>query len=448
MRFADYARASWADFLFVSLAAAALAYTLLDGFNVSPVFQHGPWCAVGVAGCEVLLFLAARSRKTAAIGGAFYGLALIASWAVATALTPGGNVFVDNADNCLIFAMVVTLTATGCFLLSRRQLGAALLFVLGSFLCALIQFFYHGSYVGWMLLFVGASLALLVYRNYQKSLTSVSTVRSVSFAPGFAVALASAMVVVGAGCGIWFGLIAPLHPEAANVKLVTEYRAYETRAVRGVSNQYQTPDTSLTSSETNEGMRTTDDIKEDAGGMAWPASKLPDTGEQPQQNQGSFLGIDFNAFEEEFDLENSPSISAFLWAVLALVLLLVLAYFVGRRLWRRARLNRLRIQGANGELEGIFLFLMGRFERLGITVPSGQSLAEFSRSSEAVIAPFGRAAGADFALLVDDYAASKYGAQPVTGEGLLRAEAFYRSFWKGARRCLGAPRYLIASFRL
>lgn len=448
MKLTDYLRAQAADFLFVSLAALALAYTLLDGFYVSPALQHGPWCAVVVVVCEAALFLVAFSRRTAVWGGILYGIALVIGWEAAAALTPEGMVFVDSEQNYLIFAMVSTLTATGCFLLARKQVGAALLFVVGSVLCGLMQFFYHGSYVVWTLLFVGASLALLVYKNYQRSVTFVSSVRSISFFPGFAVALGVTAVAVGVGCGLWFGVIEPLHPEAAEVKLITEYRAYETRAVRGTSNEYQLPDTSMTSSETNEGVRTTDDIKEDPQGAQWPANKQPDSEEAPQQSQGSFLGINFDSLTEEFDLENNPSAAAVLWVVIGLLVLVVAAYFVGRRVYRGMRLNRFRRQGAEREVESVFLFLMERYGRLGIAVPPGQSLAEFGLSSGAAMAPFDRAAQVRFADLVSDYAATVYGAQPVTGEGVSRAEALYRSFWKGARRKLGSLRYFAASFRL
>lgn len=442
-----YLKSAVWDLVLVAVVSAALSYIALTGFYVDPGLQYGPLPAVVAAVCCIALTLVARNRRTALIGGIVYGACLLVAWVVCGALTPGGQVFVDNESNYLIFSMVTTLVPTLCFLVTRKRVGAALLFVFGAFLCALIQLLYERSEVLWVVVFLLGALSLIIFKNYQQSLRTATTVRSASMLPGFCVALVAGVLVCGLGAGIWYGIIAPQDPQAVQIKLITEYRALETRQVVGTSNVFQTPNLDITSKQTNSSTRTTDDIKENVNGTGWPATgkeKEPDD----QSAQNTFMGINVDSLQQALDFQQNPSVLPILLGIILLVAVLVAAYFVGRRLWRTRRLNKMRDLGAAGEFESLFLFLLSRFERLGLKVPKGQTVIDFGAATAVNMDAYDRAAGVSFADLTREYSSVAYGNREPSEESIGRIERFYGSFWKACRSQLGSIRYFFKSFRL
>ncbi|MDO4502896.1 MAG: DUF4129 domain-containing protein [Coriobacteriia bacterium] len=443
----DYIKNSAADFAFTAVAAICLSYVALNGFYVSEALQQGPVPAVAALVCVAALFLVARNVRTARLGGLAFGACLLVSWIVGGALTPNAQVFTDNESNYLIFAMVVTLVPTGVFLLSRKLTGAMLLFVGGTFLGSLLQLLYWRNSVVWLVVFVAASLALIVFKNYQQALRTASTVREARMLPGFCVALAVGLVATGLGAGIWYGVVEPLGPSAVQIKLITEYRALETKLVVGTSDISQVPNVNMTSNKTNNGVRTTDDIKESPDGVPWGA-----TGQEKDQDlqskQDNFLGIDVDSLKETFDFQQNPSVAPLMLGVFLLIALLIAAFFLGRRALRKRRVEKLRALGPEQEFTGLFLYLLRKFKRLGITVPDGQTLTDFGRSSVAAMEPYSRESGVAFSDLAASYCAVAYGGGTLTSEEVQRMERFYGSFWKAARSQLGNIRYFFKSFVL
>ncbi|MCD8316414.1 MAG: hypothetical protein LUB61_03285 [Eggerthellaceae bacterium] len=260
------------DFIFVCLMSLSLCYVIFDGFYVDPELQYSIIPAIGVIICLLGLYFITQSRKTMFIGGICYGVAVIIVWIISAALTPADTLFIDYESNYLIYWMIITLTPTLTFLITRTHAGSIIMFVVGSFLLAFLQLFYDRYPIGWTIIFILTSLALVIYKNYQGSLRSSAGVERVRFLPGFLVSICSVVVSVGLAVAVWFLIIAPLNPQAADIKLITEYRALETVQVRGTSDLYQTPNLDLTSDVTSEDSRTTDDIIEDLNGIPWPAT--------------------------------------------------------------------------------------------------------------------------------------------------------------------------------
>ena len=446
-----YLKSAIWDYLLVFAASIGMCYTLLNCFYVDPSLQYSPIPAVICAIVLLALFAVGANRKTLRIGIPLFAVVLVASWIVGAALTPDGAFLVDNESNMMIFVMCTTLTPTGVFLLSRRLTGAALLFIGGSFIIALVQFLYEFFDLAWALVFVAAALAGIVYRNYQMSLRSSSSVRKIAFAPGFAVAAGTCAVAVGLGCAVFFGIIAPLNPPAAEVKLLTEYRALETLRVKGIADVYQVPNLDMTSSETNEDERTTDDIKESPNGREYPASGKDEKEDESQDANtppgASLMGVNLDIPDETFEL--IAYILRISLAVLALLLVVAaIAYFVGRRLYRKRRLEKLAGLPIAEQVEALYLFLVGRFEKLGIHVAPGQTLSDFAVANAATMEQFDSEAGVPFSALTSDYVAVAYGKQPLGEDAATRASKYYESFWKACRLKLGPVKYFFKSFRL
>ena len=435
------------DFVLVAVASVALCYTLLNGFNVDPALQYGPIPGIVSAVCLLALFFVGSSKGTVLVGGVVYGIVVVVSWLAGAALSPADALTVDVETNYLIFAMVLTATPTACYLLSRNRAACAVLFVASAFLIGLIQLFYGRFEIVWTVLLVVSTLALMVYKNYQLALKEAMSVEKVAFLPGFAVAAGSALLAVGLGALIWVAIIAPLNPGALEIKLITEYRSLETVQVRGTSADYQIPNLDMTSDETNSDFRTTDDAKEDAAGERIAANGAASSNPDNGQSDGAFMGLDLDALQDSFDMQSNPQNWPLL-LILILPLLLIVGYFVLRRSWRVRRLNVMRTLGPDGEFEQLYLFLMSRFERIGVKVPDGQTMSEFAVSSKAAMYHFEEVSGVEFKGLADSYSTLVYGIRPVTEGDVADLEAFYLGFWKGARRQLGNLRYFFSSLRL
>ncbi len=442
-----YLRSMVWNFILTAVAAVSLTYVLLDGFYVDPSLQFSVIPAVIDLVCLVVLFLISRRRSTMLIGGVIYVVLLVAIWVVSAVMIPEGLIFVDFEGNYLIFTMVITLTATMCFLLTRRALGTAVLFIIGAFLLGLIQLFYERFNLVWTVLFVLSVLALLIYLNYQRSVRTALSVEKVSFAPGFAVSLITCLVAVGLAAGVWYGIIAPMDPEALDIKLITEYRALETVQVRGTSDVYQTPNIDMTSDDLNDGVRTTDDIKEDVSGDPWPARGNTTDEPEEQDNESSSMGLNLEDIQDVFDLQNNPQN----WPLVLLLILVIAAivlYFILRRVRRNRRLAKFRELGPDREYEETFLFLIDRFRRVGIAVPPGQTIREFGVSSETAMRHHNSESGVEFKDLAGCYSGMVYGNRRADEEHVSKIEKFYRSFWKACRKQLGNIRYFFKSFRL
>ncbi len=436
------------DFLLVAIAAISMSYVLLDGFYVDPGLQYSVFPAIIVIVCLVALYFISRSRRTMLIGGILYAVGLFVVWIISAVMTPDFAIFVDFEGNYLIYTMIIMLTATACFLATRVTLGTAGMFIVGVFLLGLIQLFYERFELLWTILFVLSTLALLIYENYQHSMRSAIAVEKPSFTSGFVVSICACVIAVGLGVGIWYGIIAPLDPQAADIKLITEYRALETVQVRGTSDLYQTPNIDMTSDVLNDGERTTDDIKEDVNGNPWPATGETEPEPEDNENNDSFMGMNLESIQDVFDLQSNPQN----WPILVLLLLIVLAivlYFILRRVRRNRRLTKFEdLGGGDEEYEATFLFLLDRFRRVGVAIPAGQTMREFAVSSATAVRYQDEAAGVKFADLAESYSDMTYGNREVTDEDVSKIQKYYRSFWKGCRKQLGNFRYFFKSFRL
>ncbi len=447
-----YFKSSIWDFVLVLLASLGMSYTLLNCFYVDPDLQHGPIPGIVCAVLLLVLFVLASDRRVARIGGPLFGVALVVSWIVAASLTPDGAYLVDNESNYLIFVMVTTLVPVACFLLSRKLAFAALLFIAGAFLGALVQFLYRQFDVVWSFMFVAAALALVVYKNYQMSLRTSTSVKKVAFAPGFAVALATTAVAVGLGCGIWFGVIAPLNPPAVEIKLLTEYRALETIRVKGIADIYQVPNLDMTSDVTNDDERTTDDIKESPDGRKYPATGNAESQDDPETADAppgsAFSGVNINVPDDLFNFLNYRQVQIALIITALLVIGGIVAYFVGRRRLRARRLSKLQALPPAEQAKALYPFFVQKFERLGMAIAPGQTLADYTVANAATMQQFDEAAGTAFADLTQDYVAAAYGKQELGPDTTQRYADYYNAFWKACRHKLGSFRYFFKSFRL
>ena len=447
MSFNMYLKMCIWDYLLVCVAGVSLTYVVLDSFYINPSLQYSVLPGVIAVALVTALFLVAFNRRTARIGGVLVGLACVGGIMVAAAFSPSAFM-TDTEETYFYFAIVCVLVPLLSFALSRAHAGSVVLFGAGSFICAWMQFFYEFYELTWTLLFVISSLMLVIYKNYQLNARAATSVRKLSFTAGFLVALGAVIASVGVACLVWVCIISPLNPGALEIKLIQEYRALEEVPVVGTSSELMMPNMDLTSDDLSEQERTTDDLVEDEEGRQMPARAVPLQSTQEEQS-GSFMGIDIDAITEIFDPKTYDE-QTYPWFLLALLIIPIalIAYFVGRRVYRTVRLNRIRKLPLNQQVEQLYLFIVKLFSRIGFAVPEGATLLEFARNNESSMEYFQKEAGVSFVAITEVYVACTYGQKEATQAQVDKFVLFYKSFWKAARKMLGNMKYLVKSFRL
>ena len=438
--------------ILVCVCATCLTYEMLDAFYIAESLWHGPLPGVVATLFTLVLFAVAKDKRTALPGGIAVAVLCIIAIIVSFATAPDGAFLADTEENYFYFTIVAIVVPLVSFGLSRSHAGCVALFGLGAFICGWMQFFYEFHNLAVTIVFCVAALMLVIFKNYQHSARRATSVRSLSFSAGFVVACLAALASVGIACLVWVCIIAPLNPDAVEIKLIQEYRALEEVLVVGTSDVEMVPNMDLTSDDTIDMERTTDDLVESDDGRQEPANPSSQSSSQEEQS-GSFMGFDAESLNEVFENINydddDVKILLYILIVLAiLILLAIIAYFIGRRVLRNKRLETLRMLPPDKQVEGIWLYLRPRFERIGFAMPKGPTLAEFAANNDESLREFREESGVAYSTVALAYETSVYGDVPLLQSQADDAAAFYKSFWKAARKKLGNVKYFFKSFRL
>lgn len=451
MKFSAYVKVVGWEWVLLTVASIALTYEVLTGFEFGALLMTSPWPAIGCAIIVGALFLIGFSRRAVAVGAVLLTLA----FGVVLAAAAGAQLAVGDAAedvptrvNWLVAAVVVALCGVVPYLLARTRAGALVLVALTVAVSGVVEFMWGADHL-WVLPIaaIGAVFVLLFFKNYQVAAREAMSARTVSFSAGMAFSLGAVLLAGALGCALWFGVIAPLNPPTVPFRPLQEVRALPIIPARGTSEVYLTPNLDMTSDETNELFRTTDDLRLDPNGIDWPAR--PQEEEAPQEAEsGGVTGIDLDSLEEAFDLAARPQTIMPVMPVIALVVAAMALYFVSRRLWRARRLARFRALGPTGQVQAVYRFLIDRLGRVGYGLPEGMTPWEYAAHNAASLEAFDRRAGGTFQEVTDSYVAVFYGGCEATAEQVALCERYYRGLWKGTRDRLGALKYFFRSFRL
>ena len=438
--------------ILVCVCATCLTYEMLDAFYIAESLWHGPLPGVVATLFTLVLFAVAKDKRTALPGGIAVAVLCIIAIVVSFATAPDGAFLADTEENYFYFTLVAIVVPLVSFGLSRSHAGCVALFGLGAFICGWMQFFYEFHNLAVTIVFCVAALMLVIFKNYQHSARRATSVRTLSFSAGFVVACLAALASVGIACAVWVLVIAPLNPDAVEIKLIQEYRALEEVTVIGTSDVEMIPNTDLTSDVTTNESRTTDDLVESDDGRLVPATVTSETTSNEEQ-AGTFLGFDITSPDEVFDAINYNQDTWWIFLIIAIIIALliigaIVGYFVGRRVMRNKRLETLRMLSPDKQVEGIWLYLRPRFERIGFAMPAGPTLAEFAANNDESLREFREESGVAYSTVALAYETSVYGDVPLLQSQADDAAAFYKGFWKAARKKLGNVKYFFKSFRL
>ena len=463
MTLSRYLKSIAGEFLLLWASAACFACVIENAFFLSSATLREPITFAAAAVMLAVLYLAAYQRKRMAVGIVAYLALLAVMVAVALALSTGENVYLDAEGNFLYLVLCIAFAATASFLLTRSLPGAALWFLVAAFACSVVQAFYERNELALSIAAAAAALALAIYRNFNLGLLRADAVRKASRASGLVTALgavAAATVVALAG---WFLVVAPADPQAAQIKLITEYRHLPIENVRGVADEKPQLNLELTTDEDHlsddEYRYTTDDLKRGESDVVLPAQEVLDqqtlgggatdsgTGDDASEDGG----LDQDSLDQEFDAQSYSTVFPYIILVL-IAIALIAALVAGFFLWRRhRRITRLRamLEGPPADqARAIYQFLLSRFARLGFKVPPGFTLGEFAEAQATRMAVFDANAGAPFTELTRVYEQITFGSREPTDEDIVPFVAYYLAFWKAARAYLGNFKYFFKSFRL
>lgn len=464
------------EYLLVVLGAWSVATVGMNAFFLdSLVEQYGWWgrslLALGATVALVLALYATTRNRRQLAGGVVIYVAILAIFAtLAIAMSNGESPFADVEGNYLYLFFVISACATGCFMLTRTLPGCAIWLVASSLTCSIVQAFYRTDEYAMSLVAVLAALALVVHKNFRLGLEKADSAKAPSHGRNFTASVLPALAVGGAALVLWFGVIAPLDPGAAKITLTTDYRRLPVEQLKGVAEEKPVLDYSMTTDNLVDGFRyTTDDLVEDptssttidakamleqnvrqqAGGEGAGAGESAGSG--GQSGGAAVQAPNPESPEDTWDeiswTEHPSPAIPILVALLALVLAAI-AYFVGRRVARRRRLEALLSQPPREAAQQIYLFLLGRFSRIGFKRAPGATLAEFSKSCARQMDMYALESGVAFADLTRIYQECAYGQEEPTEDDLVPLVAGYLGFWRGARMHLGNLKYFFKSFRL
>ncbi|MDR3136554.1 MAG: DUF4129 domain-containing protein [Coriobacteriales bacterium] len=463
--FGAYLKQNVGEYLLLLLSVWAVAVVGFNAYYLDSLLGtlgYATRAGLALAVCAVLLltlYAAAYRRKRLIVGAVGYLLVLALVVAAALALSSGENPYADAEGNYLYLALVVAASATGGFLLTRTLAGSAVWFLAAAFSCTVVQAFYESGELAMSVAASLSALALIVHRNFRLGLASADVVRHPSHLGNFATSLTPVLAAGALALVAWFAVIGPLNPAVMKITLVTDYRQLPIEEFKGTADEHPVLSFDMTSDNLVDGfMYTTDDLKEDpTSNVRIDAASVLEQQLQQQVEQSAAAGsgthdvLDQESQEEEFDpLSWSvvfPMIIAALIAT-ALIIAAIVAYFLGRRIWRKRRLTRILSLEPRAQVEALYLFELSRLARLGFKVPVGMTLSEYAANSARSMDMLTEETRVTFAHLTKRYEACAYGRSVPTEDDVVPFVAYYLAFWKAARTHLGNLKYFFKSFRL
>lgn len=443
-----FLRACIPDYILCLAVSAALARTVLNAFIVDDSLAGDIVlsCAVMVP-TLALLFASSFSRRLLplSIGGCV--VMLVACAAIGAGMSSGASPLAESEGNCLIPLLVWVVVPIIVFLLSRRVWGLAALLLLSVVTCGVVEFLYDGHMVVPFIVVVVGVIALFVFQTYRQSIVGSRRVAQTGFGAAFAGACAVAAVSVGIAAAVFFGIIAPLNPPAAELKLFQEHYALETVEFSSVFEDPTGEDPDETTDQTdNDDEQTNDDKSQQNGENDDP------TDQNPAQAAGEALTTLASAFSMQEEPEDYTGISYNIIRITSLIVfvLIVAAIVAAVLLKRRSRERRLaKLEGLANEQKVVSLygFFESRLARMGFKRGQALTAGEYAVASYRGMKAFSRDTGnVSFLNVTEVFYRARYGHLEVSDEDYGRVERFYRAFFKNARRYVGWPKWIAWKF--
>lgn len=455
-----FLRAAIPDFLLVLLSSFGTTYALLSAWDATVDMRSQVFLIVGIAALMLaILFLGSLSKRAALISGVVACLCGVAIVGAALSYTPASVSVVsdgfvnDEQGNYLVFALVAVLVPVVSYLLSRRFWGCVVLVALATLICCGVQFLFRdwmaseGGLVAFLASFFGA-VCLLVFQRFRANAAKAQHMAKQPFMWAFLFTLAVVGLSVGAGAGIFYGVIEPLGLSTPIIK------PFEMRIMRPVIEytgiydvvQVENPDirTSLMGDE------------ETDTNQPYDGGQVPQ--EDQQQMQATNPLVQFvqslqifndDSWDESVDPQTYDQLkTTLLWVLFAVVAALAAA--VGTRIWwRKRRISKLAALPPAKRVAALYEFFRGRFVKLGIKAAPSQTPLEFAFARHNDMQPWDAHTGkVSFVRVTLLYQRAAYGTGDIGEAEYQQVLRYYWAFFKNTHEYVGTLRWLYLFWRV
>lgn len=449
-----FLRASAFDYLLVLVVSSALVFTVSYGFNSAPDLRGNVGFIAGA--CAVLLvplYAGGWSKRAVLISAVAYVVLGVAVVAFVSSLSPTpADLFADGQvndveNNFAVFGMVLVVIPPIVYLLSRRTWGVAALFFGGVLACGAIQFLYRDwissqpGTVAALVAYAGTG-ALFMVQGYREGVMKSRIVKRTSFFGAFAFGVVGALVCIGVGVSVFFGVVSGLGLTTVDAKPFEDYYSRPVVEYDGTYKQQQVYDPNLGTSNLSDEVDTTND--DEAGANS----------DQQTESGGGFTFVsavidtlNLDDWSETFDSVRyslPPSLIALLWTLPFLVIALIV-YLRYRR--RAQRLKKIEAYPLPERIMLLYNYFMRGFKRMKVEKPAAATPLEFALSSSGELAGFARnRSNADLLGITLIYQRAAYGAGNVSEEDYAYVRDYYQAFFKNAHARMGHPRWVFHGY--
>ena len=424
-----------ADLALATCLSWCLTLNICAGYILEDPFSGQPLAVLaGAALLQVILQLltvSRRSSRAAAIAGVVLIIPIVVYF---RQFHPLAN---ETENSLFLFFLILVAVSVVTFLLSRTRAGSIAAFVIGVLICAGTQFLQYPAPVWSLILFVAAALLLVLYRTYTV-FSSGADIKKAAALPYLGQCLVVGVIALVLAGGAFYGVVRPLQPPTAELKLITVLRSMEILQVMGVATtevildpeqtSQQTPDEETTAGEENE----------------YNESETEQTAQVPDIRQGlQQINTEIQELWTAIRYDNNLR---YLWWLLLLIPMALAAPYVWRS-WRRRRWQR-QLQESPREtaIVNYYRYFLSCLRKFGVKKPPSATLGEYVAANKTLLQPF-NVKDISFAGLTDVYERVVYGAQEVSPAEYSAFEDFYANFRTALRREEGNLRYLLHIFR-
>ena len=433
------------EFALVLVLAVCMNYTVLGGFNVAEsihanVLLNLVICAVA----QCILFVGVVKPKLKVGAYVCYAILAVVVCTATVVASSASNPIADISENLFVTAVVFAVVNLAVFACSRKRFSSIVLLGIGAFVCGLIQFLYTMNMLVATAVFLLAALMLIALKGYAEAAMGLPGSALPLFKGASLVGILLPLVACAIAGVVVIGVIMPLNPPHAEIKLQTVYMAYEEEHVKtGVELDAQADD-SVTSSSVDESLepRTTTDKKLDES-----SDQAADSPTSSDSDDNDYLSDKFSDVDLSGALDNLKTLALnpqipWIPIIVALIVFIALLLTLPRYIIHRMRLKRIAAMAPGKQVLALYAFFLSRFKKLGIGKPDVLSPIEYANLFRERLYPY---VGAQEACTFDHLTAlfvwQSYGAAPPSQDDLDCMYHLYNEFYANCRKKLGLLRY-------
>lgn len=443
MSFTRYLRYSVWEYIFCAVMCCCVNRTIFSGFYISDNLQDNYVLLIGMS-CALcaLLFAGSYNRRSVLIAAGAFVVMAVAFLIIARQSSGGANIFHDQEGNPYLYFIISVIATVIVFLLTRTRTGTAALFIAGAFTLAMIQFLYRSNHLIALFLFILACGAMLLYKNYYKSVLESQTVRT-AFGRMFIFSIALCLVLTLLGTGIFYGIAKAFDPQARELKLITKYMALETLQKVGIADLSALPDYDKTTKNTSDQERKAKEEKEKKEEQAEGNNQKREVQNKDQKDPNRLDSREDPAFNVVNYLKKTH-----LWVLFPILLLLLIAGAIFAKIWSRKRwMQKLEPENNRIKVVEMYQYYMKRLRRMKIRKAPEDTLFQFVEKAGSPLQYF-TAGDTDFRKLTALYVRASYGKEDISDSEFQSYLNFYQVFYKNCRQYLGRFKYILKFFYL